>query len=239
MAFIIKNKKNGQYCANYKNYQIFFRVLQSTLLNHSAGLLLKARKFSNFLFTFLITQWEKNDKYVVQKRLKSTFFRKKFLHSFRGPLCLKFFQKMLILAFVAMDSLNCTFLDFSSLCKKVISRVIYYPKQYLFVGRKSSDFTDEIPDELIVVGLLALVLGRTFLQFIGRGLMTFFQTGADFVFWRHSVRKKNNKKLDFFSEFYVKILNCLYFSDRQGNRNRIFWLSGISRKMGLRQVELC
>ena len=65
-----------------------------------------------------------------------------------------------------------------------------FKKKSLFVGRKASDFTDEIPDELIVVGLLALVLGRPFLQFIGSGLMTFIQTGADFVFWRHSVTKK-------------------------------------------------
>ena len=90
---------------------------------------------------------------------------------------------------------------FSSLCN--------YPKRYLFVGRKSSDFTDEIPDELVVVGLFALVLGRPFLQFIGSGLMTFIQTGADFVFWRHSVKEKKDKRLFFPLNFMSKLNICI------------------------------
>ena len=84
--------------------------------------------------------------------------------------------------------------------------------KYLFVGRKSSDFTDEIPDELVVVGLFALVLGRPFLQFIGSGLMTFVQTGADFVFWRHSVTKKNDKRLEY-KFYYSIIIYLICFSD--------------------------
>ena len=73
-------------------------------------------------------------------------------------------------------------------------------------------FTDKIPNELVMVGLLALIFGRTFLQFIGSGLVTFVQTGANFVFRRHPAKKGtrlfglsfnlSQKKFKF--EFFVK-----------------------------------
>ena len=61
--------------------------------------------------------------------------------------------------------------------------IIFKTKPYVHT------FTDKIPNELVMVGLFALIFGRTFLQFIGSCLVTFVQTGANFVFRRHSAKK--------------------------------------------------
>ena len=58
-----------------------------------------------------------------------------------------------------------------------------------FIRRESNNFSDQITNKLIVVGLLALVVWRFLLPFNGGGLVTFVETSANFVFGRHAKRK--------------------------------------------------
>ena len=61
-----------------------------------------------------------------------------------------------------------------------------------FIRRESNNFSDQITNKLIVVGLLALVVWRFLLPFNGGGLVTFVETSANFVFGRHAKEGTNN-----------------------------------------------
>ena len=61
-----------------------------------------------------------------------------------------------------------------------------------FIRRESNNFSDQITNKLIVVGLLALVVWRFLLSFNGGGLVTFVETSANFVFGRHAEERTNN-----------------------------------------------
>ncbi len=57
----------------------------------------------------------------------------------------------------------------------------------LFVGRESGNFSNQITDKLVVLGLFALVVGGLLPQLVGGGLVTFVETGANLVFGCHAV----------------------------------------------------
>ena len=54
-----------------------------------------------------------------------------------------------------------------------------------FVGGETNDFSHNVTDKLVMVGLLALVLGRTSFLFIRSGLVPFIETSANFVLRSH------------------------------------------------------
>ena len=79
------------------------------------------------------------------------------------------------------------------------SLVLWNPQKFhssLFIGRKTSDFSDQITNKSVVIGLFSLVVGRLDPSFIGSGLVTLVQTGAQFVLRSHPKIKFRNLVLE-------------------------------------------
>ena len=57
------------------------------------------------------------------------------------------------------------------------------------------DFTDEVSDELVVGGLLALAVARLGLEGVGRSLVALLQAGTDLVPGCHDSRLLASRKI--------------------------------------------
>jgi hypothetical protein len=62
------------------------------------------------------------------------------------------------------------------------------------VGGESGDFTNQVPDELVVGGLLTLALAWLGLKGVGRSLVALLEAGTDLVPWSHSCLKTVNQR---------------------------------------------
>ena len=58
------------------------------------------------------------------------------------------------------------------------------------IRRKAGDFSNQVTNELVVVGLLAFVVRGLPLYFIESGLVTFVKASAHFVLGRHAKQKQ-------------------------------------------------
>ena len=107
-----------------------------------------------------------------------------------------------------------------------------------FIRRESNNFSDQIPNKLIVVGLLALVVWRFLLPFNGGGLVTLVETSANFVFGRHAKRKNKQCGEGLFIIWSIIFMNTnqsvglyqgyikgIFSAILRGNRKSALWFT--------------
>ena len=71
-----------------------------------------------------------------------------------------------------------------------------------FIRRESNDFSYQITNKLVVVGLLAFVVWRFLLSFNGGGLVTFVKASTNFILWSHLFLDSKINTIFQFSNFY-------------------------------------